>query len=287
MSNWYVLSILALIFMGSQRFLYKVSAERGCSTAWTTFSFMATVTVLSVTALFLSGSPIHHTRMLILTASVNAGSFVIGTIAHMEALKHVSAGVVYPIIRLNAALVVLFSIFFFDDRLSVYQFVGILIALLVILILTRHVAEEKEAPQERPRRGIGFAFIALCAGSVAAISAKFAALYTHRLGFMAVSYFLGTVFAFGIRNRLGHSHNVSDPKEAFLIGLGMGLINFVGFYLFLAALSRGPLSIVISIVGLHFIIAIILSAIIYKERLSAQKIMGISLAVLSVFLLRL
>jgi len=287
MNNWYVLSILALIFMGSQRFLYKVSAERGCSTAWTTFSFMATVTVLSVTALFLSGSPIRHTDMLFLTASVNAGSFVIGTIAHMEALKHVSAGVVYPIIRLNAALVVLFSIFFFDDRLSVYQFIGILIALLVILVLTRHVAEEKEAPQERPRRGIGFAFIALCAGSVAAISAKFAALYTHTLGFMAVSYFLGTVFAFGIRNRLGHSNNASNPKEAFLIGLGMGLINFVGFYLFLGALSRGPLSIVISIVGLHFIIAIILSAIIYKERMNAQKIMGISLAVLSVFLLRL
>ena len=53
MTNWYTLSILSLLFMGVQRFLYKVSAERRCNTAWTTFSFMGTVAVLS-SGLFLS-----------------------------------------------------------------------------------------------------------------------------------------------------------------------------------------------------------------------------------------
>ena len=45
--NWDTLSLIALVLMGTQRFLYKLSAQRGCNSAWTTFTFMGTVTVLS------------------------------------------------------------------------------------------------------------------------------------------------------------------------------------------------------------------------------------------------
>ena len=61
----------------------------------------------------------------------------------------------------------------------------------------------------------------------------------------------------------------------------MGLINFVGFYFLLRALSVGPLSIIISITGMYFVIAIILSAWIYKERLTIFGIAGIVLTVIS------
>jgi hypothetical protein len=36
MDNWYTHAIIALILMGTQSFLYKVSAERNCNTALTT-----------------------------------------------------------------------------------------------------------------------------------------------------------------------------------------------------------------------------------------------------------
>ena len=54
MGDWFLLSIGAVFCMGFQRFLYKVSAERGCNTAWTTFYFMATVAVLSTIFFFIS-----------------------------------------------------------------------------------------------------------------------------------------------------------------------------------------------------------------------------------------
>jgi uncharacterized membrane protein len=66
----------------------------------------------------------------------------------------------------------------------------------------------------------------------------------------------------------------------------MGLINFVGFYTFLAALSVGPLSIIVSITGLHFVIAVLLSVIVYKEKLSRTRILGMALAVASILFLR-
>jgi uncharacterized membrane protein len=76
-------------------------------------------------------------------------------------------------------------------------------------------------------------------------------------------------------------------KDALIIGVIMGLINFAGYYSFLKALSTGPLSIIASITGMHFVISIILSALIYKEKLTLLRILGIFLTVLSIILLRL
>ncbi len=135
MSDWYVFAILALILLGFQRFLYKVSAERKCNTAWTTFSFMATVAILSSTLFVVLGESVSDISFLFFIALVNSGAFLVATITHIEALKHIPSSVAYPIIRLNAILVVIFSILFFKDRLSLYQGIGIVLALAVIVIL--------------------------------------------------------------------------------------------------------------------------------------------------------
>ena len=285
MRNWYVLSIVALVLMGVQRFLYKVCAEKECDTAWTTFSFMATVTVLSaVFFLALKGS-VSDARMLLLTAGINSASFVLGTFTHIEALKHVPSSVVYPIIRLNMVVVVLFSILFLHDRVSLHQVLGILLAIAVIVILTRE-AEGAKGNFGSVRKGLLLAFVSLVSGSVASISSKFAAVYSNKLGFMALSYFLGALFSAALIRRSGEEVSRGNRKDAVLIGLLMGLINFVGFYTFLAALSVGPLSIIVSITGMHFVIAVLLSVIIYKEKLSRMRILGIGLTIASILFLR-
>ena len=285
MTNWYVLSIVALVLMGMQRFLYKVSAERKCHTAWTTFSFMATVTVLSVLFFLSLKEPVSDTRMLILTALINSASFVLGTITHIEALKHVPSSVVYPIIRLNMVVVVLFSILFLHEQVLRHQVLGILLAISVIFILTRD-AEEAKGSIGSVRKGLFLVFVSLISGSVASISSKFAAVYSNKLGFMALSYFLGTLFSAALIRKSGQEGTRENRNEALLIGFLMGLINFVGFYTFLAALSVGPLSIIVSITGMHFVIAVLLSVIVYKEKLSKMRLLGIGLTILSILFLR-
>ena len=285
MKNWYVLSIAALVLMGVQRFLYKVSAERECDTAWTTFSFMATVTVLSVIFFLSRRETLTDARMLLLTAGINSASFVLGTITHIEALKHLPSGVAYPIIRLNMVVVVLFSVLFLHDRVSLHQVLGILLAIVVIVILTRD-AEERKGSLGSIRKGLLLVFVSLISGSVASISSKFAAVYSNKLGFMALSYFLGTLFSAALIRTSGKERSGGSRKDAISIGLLMGLINFVGFYTFLTALSVGPLSIIVSITGLHFVIAVLLSVIVYKENLSRTRMLGMALAVASVLFLR-
>jgi len=284
--NWYTFAILSLILLGTQRFLYKVSAERNCNTVWTTFSFMATVAILSSVLCFVLKVSINNIQFLLFIALVNSAAFLLGTINHIEALKHIPAAITYPLIRLNAVVVVVFSVLFFKDRLSASQILGIILAMAVMLILTRDM-EGKQALYGNTRRGFIFVGIALISGSIASISSKFAALHTDKLAFIAASYAMATLFSLTMRNRLQTEPANPSHKDALLIGFAMGIINFAGYYSFLRALSTGPLSIIVSITGMHFMIAIILSVLIYKETLTPLRIVGISLLVVSVFLLRL
>ncbi|UCF56509.1 MAG: DMT family transporter [Deltaproteobacteria bacterium] len=286
MRSWYTFAIIALFFMGTQRFLYKVSAEKRCNTAWTTFSFMATVAILSSILFFALKESITNIQFLLFIALLNSGAFLVATVAHIEALKNIPASIAYPVIRLNAVIVVIFSILFFKDRPSFYQVIGIVLAMVVIVILTREFGD-KRTSYRKIKIGFACVSISLLGGSVASISSKFAAIYTNRMAFIAISYIVSTFFAFGLKNKLQTEGANENPKEALIIGFVMGLINFAGYYSFLKALSIGPLSIIASITGMHFVIAIVLSALIYKERLTPSRILGISLTIVSIILLRL
>jgi drug/metabolite transporter (DMT)-like permease len=169
---------------------------------------------------------------------------------------------------------------------GIYQVFGIGTAIGVILILTKEAEGRKESARNI-KKGLILVFVSLISGAISSISSKFAAMYVNKLGFMAISYAMGMLFSLGMVKRLEEKEVKKDHKEAFLIGLVMGLINFAAFYLFLKALSLGPLSIIVSITGMHFVIAIFLSALIYKEKLNSLRILGIGLAVLSIVLLRL
>ena len=285
MSQWYFLSIMALILMGTQRFLYKVSAERNCPTSWTTFSFMATVTLISVLFFLVLREPVLDHKMLWMIALWNSAAFVLGTLTHIEALKHVPSGIAYPVIRLNMVLVILFSVFYFDDHLSLYQVAGMVIAVAVIVLLARDAGQGKGA-YGNVRKGLVLAFLSLFFGAMASISSKFAALYANKLGFMALSYFMGTLFAMGLVQRMKTRDQRKHLKEAIVIGIVMGIFNFAGFYFFLAALASGPLSLVITVTGMHFALAVVLSVIVYKERITFARALAVVLTMVSVFFLR-
>ncbi|HEY5674161.1 MAG TPA: EamA family transporter, partial [Malonomonas sp.] len=61
---------------------------------------------------------------------------------------------------------------------------------------------------------------------------------------------------------------------------------FLGFYAFLTALASGPLSAIALITGMHFVIAILLSVLFYREQMSLRRYLGIGLTLLAVFFLK-
>jgi len=285
MASWYGYSIAALLLLGSQRFLYKVAAERRCNSGFTTAIFMGTVTVLSGAVFLTSGASATNFSALIILSLVNSVSFAGATIAHMEALKHLPAGITFPLTRLSLVMVVLVSVVAFDERLTPWQWFGVLLGLAVVAILARDAGQDG---RPEGNRRCGFLLVGGCVlcGTVAAVSSKLAAVSTSLAGFMGMSYLLGTFFALAIERKWGGGTTARQSGEAIGIGIMMGILNFFGFYAFLEALTRGPLSVITMITGMHFVIAILLSAWLFHEKLTLRRGVGLGLTLLAVVVLK-
>jgi len=284
MLNWYVLSIINLFGFGIQYFLYKVSAEKKCNTAWTSFSFMATVAILSSIFFFVFEEKVNNLSLLLIMAFFDALIFLTVTILRIETLKYIAASVSLPIIRMSSVFAVIFSLFYFKETLNVYQSIGIIIAFLTIFILAKYESNHKDK-NKNIKKGFILTFFALIFSSIATIYVKFVAINVNLMGFMAISYIMNSIFSFGLRNKLQSEKENPNHKNALIIGFFIGLANFVGFYALLKALSIGPLSIIATIKGLSFIVAVALSVLIYKEKLTPARIIGLVLAIVAVVLM--
>ncbi len=287
MGSWYLYSLIALLLMGSQRFLYKVTAEKRCNSALTTALFMGTVTLLSGVSYFSGGTPASDFKILLLLSLINSASFAGATILHIEALRHLPASVTFPINRLNLILVILASVIYFGERLSGLQWLGVLLGFAVVVVLGRDTAKSgSSSVVDYARSGYWFLGGAILCGAISSLSCKFAAIHTGKTDFMALSYLLATIFSLLINRTWKKTDGHGNIKASVLIGLGMGILNFFGFYAFLTALEAGPLSSIAMIVGMHFVIAIVLSALIYHEKLTSRRIFGIALTLVAVWLLK-
>ena len=273
--------------MGIQGFLYKVAAEKRCDTARTTFIFMATVAALSFIFWAHLREPMGNLATLTILAFVNSLTFLAATMSFIEALKFVPATTAYSVARLNLVILTIFSFVWFHDRLSMYQISGIVIALAAMLILTKGM-NQGEAKQEHFKKGFAFLMISLFTSAIAAISSKYAAMYVGKLSFLAFVYSIAALSSAALFKKPNINAPQSDKAVATVtIGLAMGILNFFGYYAFLMALSKGPLSLVASITGMHFVISVILSVLIYRERLTSARIIGFLLTILSIILLKL
>jgi drug/metabolite transporter (DMT)-like permease len=284
MTSWYPLALAALVLLGIQRFFYKVAAETGCNAAVTTFSFMGSVALLSWAAFLSRGFVLVRPGSLLIVALVNSVGFLAGTLATIEALKELPASVAYTVTRLSTVLVVLFSLFYFRERLTPAQGAGVVLALAVILLFARGRGESPGSGNYR--RGLFLALLAILAGAAASISSKFAALYVDKFGFMAVSYSLSTAFSLLAKRKLLPGRPGQRTRPALWIGLAMGLTNFAGYYALLKALEIGPLSIIAPLTSMYFVMAILLSFLFYRERLTPLRLAGVLLTVLSILLMK-
>ena len=287
MDSWYLPALLALLLMGIQRFFYKVAAERNYPTQWVTFAFMATVTLLSAGTYLFQQHLVVNIVVLATVALINSISFLVATVSHIEALKYIPASIAYSIIRLNVVVVAVFSIVYFKEQISLLQGIGLLTAVSAMIVLTSQMGADKTTTVQRKRQGAVFLVLALLSGSAASISSKFAAMYTDKLAFMALSYLMGMLGSLAIPKDVSRHKVTACRRPALGLGIIMGGFNFAGFYAFLYALERGPLSLIAAIVGMHFVIAIILSGLIYHEQIRPAGLVGILLTILSIVLIRI
>jgi drug/metabolite transporter (DMT)-like permease len=282
--TWYVLALIALVCYGILNFLYKVSAENRCNTAWTYLSFMCTAAGLSWFFSLFGGERLEDLSLLLILALLNAVTYSAATIAKTEALKYAAAGIIFPITRMSTAVVVLFSVIYLKEALSATQGLGILLVIAVFFILTQ---DSQGYRGSNLGRGIKLAVLSVFATAVSSIVCKYAASnFSGLFKFIALSYTLNILIALALRERLQGEAETSCRMPALLIGFFIGIFNLLGFYALLRAMAIGPLAVISPISSMSFVIAVGLSVVFYREPLPPQRIIGILGAVAAVLLLK-
>lgn len=284
MKEYLIYTLIALFAFGIQTFLYKVSAARRCNSALTTRAFMITVAVLSGVFFFYSGTKENRIWILIIFAVINSVFFLITTITRMEALKNIPTSVSYPIIRASTIFVVLFSLIYFREKLSFYQITGIVLSIAVVFILSKR---EKKDKILNFKRGIYLTIIAMITSALTTIAQKFAALSVNKLAYITLSYIINIGISSALIKSFKKKETEKTKRDAKIIGFFIGIFNFIGFFSILKAYSQGPLAITAPLHDMNFVIAIILAGIIYKEKVTLRRVVGIVLSVVSVVLLSL
>ena len=112
-------------------------------------------------------------------------------------------------------------------------------------------------------------------------------MYVGKLSFLAIVYTIAAISSLAFTKKQTPVEPQGDHMITLVIGIAMGVLNFVGYYTFLSALSHGPLSLVASITGMHFVVSVVLSILVYRERLTFIRVIGFLLTILSILFLRL
>lgn len=138
--DWYTLTLLSFGFYVIQGVIMKYIAQAGCDRNLTTLYSSIVVSLVSLPIIFLK-MPSQLVWVGIFAAVINGLSYAISTITRLGALEELPLSIVYPVVRINNAIVVVLLVLFLGETVTPLNVVGILLATASVYFITR--GEEK------------------------------------------------------------------------------------------------------------------------------------------------
>lgn len=206
------------------------------------------------------------------------------SLLQMKALKDIDTNMLYPITTtLSLVVSVLFGISFFKDHISWTQLFGMALVVVVVFLFSY---KGKKLQYSREILVIGLGVVVVSAFSK--IIQKFATNAVDIHIFQIYQYLSASIFSLilytFIHRKEFKRHIFSNSMWS---GFMIGIPNFLGGYMILLALTKGPFSLVYSVHSLYITIVAIVAYFTFKEKLTWKKAFLISLAVIATILIRI
>jgi len=287
--DWYFFALISLFSAGFQRFLLKVSVEKQYSVKLVSVWLTLTVAVLSMVFFIISSETFVISQILIVLSLVYGLSFVGLTFFRLVALRYLPTVIFYPLLQIAVVFVVLFSVLYLHESLTLYQGLGMLLVPISVILL------KKQYPGDWvhfPHINKGFVLLLLtifCAIFFWGVP-KLATLHIsqHYL-FMMLAFWCATFMSLMVPHRLLRTESNSPvvcqlKYKQIIMGVGIGILFFISISTYLTALILGPLSIVSVIYSFSSVIVVLLSVVVYKEIVTLRRVMGIVVTLFALFL---
>ncbi|PKL47986.1 MAG: hypothetical protein CVV42_10910 [Candidatus Riflebacteria bacterium HGW-Riflebacteria-2] len=285
--DWFLYALTATVIYGFFEFTYKLTAQGGYSSIQIVNKAAITVTVLSGIMILVSQSPFLPLPMILLFGFLNASCFASGTIAQISALKYMPTSHVFPVAKLSSIICIFLGFAFLGDRPNLFQWLGISLALCVILLVGYDMkAKADPALVKDKSRGLRLAIGAAFGVALSMFVGKLASMQVPALNYIFASYGFSAFFTWLIARKFASN---AKPLDAKGIGYGIfiGAMNFSGYYLLLQAFRLGSLALVQGIFSTTMVITIPLSIFFLKEEFSLIKGLCVALALGALILIRL
>ena len=225
---------------------------------------------------------------IVFTADTWAYGLVAGIIVALanilllEALRHMEVSLGSTIYRLNTIVVVILSVVFLGETLSLVKLAGVSSGVVAVLLLYQHhhVSGQGNALQ----LGLSLVIAGAVLRAIYSVVTKAGlseGVDADALMFLsALSWIVsGFCYAFFIE----HRYAITKVKVAYSVVSGCLVYGIVKTLV--TALSYGEASVVVSIANLSFLTALIVALFLKMERLSIRKLMAMGFAITAITLL--
>lgn len=262
---WLFSSFTSALVFGFSGFLLKVGCERGHHSHPMLFGMYVTGTILFALSLIIQQQ--WELSLLVIASSILVGiGSAVGNDYTVRALATGPASITSPLINLNIILIVIMSVFIFDESLKNNEIIAIALFILSCAFLS---LDPRESLGIKDPKWYSFIFLAIIFVFLRNGGLKI----TQEIGLnntLVLFYaYLFSLILFGMkfipRRKIDLAHTT---KGAILLGCAAGLFSYGGLELYAYSLKIGPASVVAAIFSLRSMVMVAMAVLIYKETLT-------------------
>jgi len=289
-SEWFVYTLASTIIYGIINFTYKAAAVHDLPSHRIINISAATVSVISLLLIVFLKSEFTNWQDILFFAGINSAFFGLGSVVKIQSLKYIPTSFAFPIGKLNSVLLIIYAIFLFGDNPTIREWSGIVLSFGVLAFISLNIkSDAKVGDRKLQYKGLAFAVIGAFSTSISMLAGKYASSEVPKLNYIFVSYTLVFVYTTIIGQTFYRQQKdkKKQKKKIYSYGFIAGILNFGGYFLVLMAFETGPLSLIQGISSNAFIIPVILSVIIFREKFTIKNAIVIMLSIISILLIKL
>ncbi len=293
-NSWFFFTITATIIYGVINFMYKVAAEHNSPSRLIVNISAGSISIISLTFILIFNYQFINLKWILIFAAINSSFFALGSVAKISALKKIPTSYTFPITKLNSILLIIYGLFLFNESPKTTQWIGIIISIGMLIYISLSSKSGKiEIPKFSKNNqefiGILLALTAAVSTSFSMLTGKYASSEVPKMNYIFVSYSMVFIYTtiIGKIIKTKKKPKVGNIKKTILFGIIIGILNFTGYLCVLNAFETGPLTLIQGISSNSFVIPIILSIIVFKEKFGWKNFIVVILAIITIIIIKL
>jgi len=274
--------------------MYKVAAEHNSSSRAIVNVSAGSISLISFIFILVFNYQFLNLKWILIFATINSSFFALGSVAKITALKKIPTSYAFPITKLNSILLIIYGLFLFEESPKTTQWIGIIISVAMLIYISLSNKSGKiEIPKFSKNNqefiGILLALVAAVATSFSMLAGKYASSEVPKMNYIFVSYSMVFIYTTIIGKFFKNKKKNKDTniKKTIWFGIMIGVLNFVGYLCVLYAFETGPLTLIQGISSNSFVIPIILSIIVFKEKFGWKNFIVVVLSIITIIIIKL